>query len=183
MSVVDDALEFNRQFVEGRRFEQFAATKVPAKGVAILSCMDTRLTELLPAALGFRNGHVQIIKDAGALISHPFGAVMRSVLVSVYKFDVKEIMVIGHHDCGMQGLDADEVLGLMLARGIDQRTIDTIDFGLADVHGWLEGFRDARVSVEESVRLIAAHPLMPSDVHVSGYLMDPVTGRLDVVIP
>ena len=62
--------------------------------------MDTRLTELLPAALGIHNGDVKIIKNAGAVISHPFGSVIRSLLVAIIELGVEEVMVIAHSDCG-----------------------------------------------------------------------------------
>ena len=181
MSVVAEVLEYNQEFVRTRQYQQFTASKVPAKGVAVLSCMDTRLTELLPAAMGFRNGHVQMIKNAGGLVSHPFGSVMRSLLIAICKFDVRTILVIGHHDCGMQGLDPDDVTERMLARGIDQRTIETVTYGLADFHSWLKGFSDARESVSETVRLIGHHPLVPGDVTVAGFLIDPETGALEPV--
>ena len=61
--------------------------------------MDTRLTELLPAALGIKNGDVKIIKNAGAIISHPFGSVIRSLLVAIYELGVYEVMIFGHTDC------------------------------------------------------------------------------------
>lgn len=56
--------------------------------------MDTRLTELLPAALGIRNGDVKIIKNAGGVISHPFGSVIRSLMVAIYELGVKELWLL-----------------------------------------------------------------------------------------
>ena len=81
--------------------------------------MDTRLTELLPAALNFKNGDIKIIKNAGAVITHPFGSVMRSLLVAIYQLEIEEILIIGHYDCGMQGLEPSELIekiNLMYAR-------------------------------------------------------------------
>ena len=56
--------------------------------------MDTRLTELLPAALGLKNGDTKIIKNAGGLVISPFDSAMRSLLVAIYELGVEEIMVI-----------------------------------------------------------------------------------------
>ena len=53
--------------------------------------MDTRLTALLPAALGIKNGDVKMIKNAGGVISHPFGSVIRSLLVAIFELGVEEI--------------------------------------------------------------------------------------------
>ncbi|SIC35439.1 Carbonic anhydrase [Mycobacteroides abscessus subsp. abscessus] len=69
--------------------------------MVILTCMDTRLLELLPKAINVANGDVKIIKNAGALVAHPFGSIMRSILVAVYQLQADEVFVIGHHDCGM----------------------------------------------------------------------------------
>ena len=68
MAMIDDILEFNKTFVESKGYEKYITNKYPDKKIAILSCMDTRLTELLPAALGIRNGDVKIIKNAGGVI-------------------------------------------------------------------------------------------------------------------
>lgn len=82
--MVEEIIAFNKQFVENKGYEKYITNKYPDKKLAILSCMDTRLTELLPAALGLRNGDAKIIKNAGAVISHPFGSVIRSLLVAIY---------------------------------------------------------------------------------------------------
>jgi hypothetical protein len=60
---VDDMLYHNKEFVDSRAYEPFAASKYPDKKVAIVTCMDTRLVQLLPAALGIKNGDVIIIKN------------------------------------------------------------------------------------------------------------------------
>ena len=82
--MIDEILKFNREFVAGKGYEKFVTNKYPDKKIAILSCMDTRLTELLPAALGVKNGDVKMIKNAGGIISHPFGSVIRSLLVAIF---------------------------------------------------------------------------------------------------
>jgi len=76
--MIDEILKYNKEFVENKKYERYITSKYPDKKIAIVTCMDTRLTELLPAALGFKNGDVKIIKNAGGSISHPFGSVARS---------------------------------------------------------------------------------------------------------
>ena len=56
--MIDEILKFNKQFVAEKGYERFITTKYPDKKIAILSCMDTRLTELLPAALGLSLIHI-----------------------------------------------------------------------------------------------------------------------------
>ena len=67
--MIDELLEYNKSFVETKGYEKFMTTKYPDKKIAIVTCMDTRLIELLPAALGLKNGDVKIIKNAGGTIT------------------------------------------------------------------------------------------------------------------
>lgn len=116
-------LRHNREFVESKGYERYITSKYPDKKIAIVTCMDTRLVELLPAALCIRNGDVKIIKNAGGTITNPFDSTMRSLLVAVYELGVNEIMVIGHTGCGVQGMNAEEMFGLMRKRGISEEHI------------------------------------------------------------
>ena len=101
--MIKEILEYNKRFVEEKKYEDFATSKYPDKRIAIVTCMDTRLTHLLPAALGLKNGDVKMIKNAGGTITNPFDSTMRSLLVAVYELGVNEIMVIGHTGCGVAG--------------------------------------------------------------------------------
>ena len=103
--MIEEILEYNRKFVEEKAYEPYVTSKYPDKKIAILTCMDTRLTSLLPAALGLKNGDVKMIKNAGGVITHPYGSVVRSLLVGILELGVEEVMVIGHTDCGVQGMD------------------------------------------------------------------------------
>ena len=140
--------------------------------------MDTRLVKLLPAALGLRNGDVKMIKNAGGTITNPFDSTLRSLLVAVYELGVEEIMVIGHTNCGVQGMNAVEMLHLMRERGISEEHITLMRHCGIDLDSWLHGFDDGKEAVLETVDLIRNHPLMPDDVRVAGYIMDSTTGEL-----
>jgi len=140
--------------------------------------MDTRLVELLPAALGIKNGDVKMIKNAGGTITNPFDSTVRSLLVAVYELGVNEIMIIGHTNCGVQGMDANEMLSLMRERGISEEHIRLMEHCGINLKEWLHGFEETDAAVEETVDLIKNHPLMPDDITVRGYIMDSVTGEL-----
>lgn len=177
--MIQELKAYNRKFVEGKEYERFATSKYPDKKIAIVTCMDTRLVELLPAALGLRNGDVKIIKNAGATITNPFDSTMRSILVAVYELGVNEIMVIGHTECGVQGMDAEEMLHLMKERGVSEEHISLMEHCGINLRQWLHGFEDTDEAVAETVDLIAKHPLMPSSgVNVQGFVMDSYTGEL-----
>lgn len=179
--MIDDILKHNREFVSSRGYERFVTSKYPDRKIAIVTCMDTRLVELLPAALGIRNGDVKIIKNAGGTITNPFDSTMRSLLVAVYELGVNEIMVIGHTGCGVQGMNAEEMLHLMRERGVSEEHISLMRHCGIDLDGWLHGFEHTDAAVSETVDLIKNHPLMAADVRVAGYIMDSLTGELSVI--
>lgn len=176
--MIDEILKYNREFVRSGAYKKFATDKYPDKKIAIVTCMDTRLVELLPAALGFKNGDVKIIKNAGATITNPFDSTMRSLLIAVYELGVQEIMVIGHTGCGVQGMDAREMLHAMRERGISQEHITLMEHCGINLREWLHGFEDTDAAITETVDLIKKHPLMPEGISVAGYVMDSVTGEL-----
>ncbi|KOP79514.1 carbonic anhydrase [Lysinibacillus sp. FJAT-14745] len=182
MTMLQDILKFNEDFVQEKKYEPFITTKYPDKRIVVLSCMDTRLVELLPKAMDMRNGDVKIVKSAGALVSHPFGAIMRSLLVAVYELQADEVYVVGHYDCGMSAVDPEAMLNKMVARGINPETIKTVEYSGLDLKEFLRGFGDVATSVKKSVDTIRNHPLMVKDVPVHGLVIDPNTGRLDLII-
>ena len=169
------------------RLSASAPAHAPAhKGSArcvVVSCMDTRLTTLLPSALGLRPGDAKIIKSAGAIISGPFGGITRSVVIALYELGANEVFVVGHHDCGMAKVDASETMEKMVEHGgIARETLATLTHAGIDVRRWLAGFSSVQQSVKESVALLRNHPLVPRAVPVSGLIIDPDTGKLDLVV-
>ncbi|WP_289770094.1 carbonic anhydrase [uncultured Duncaniella sp.] len=179
--MIEEILKHNCEFVAQKGYEKFATSKYPDKKIAIVTCMDTRLVELLPAALGLRNGDVKIIKNASGTITNPFDSTMRSLLVAVYELGVNEIMVIGHTGCGVQGMNAAEMLHLMRERGVSEEHISLMRHCGIDLDSWLHGFEETDAAVAETMDLIRNHPLMAQDVKVGGYIMDSLTGELRVV--
>lgn len=182
MNKLEEILKYNKSFVEDKDYEIYRTSKEPDKKILILSCMDTRLTDLLPRALNIKNGDVKIVKNAGASIMHPFGSVIRSIVVAVYEFNVDEILVIGHYGCGMCNLDTKDLLNRIIDRGVSIYTIETLENGGIDINQWLHGFDSVEKSIEDSVNLIKKHPLIPKDIFVHGLVIDPETGKLDLVI-
>ena len=126
--MIDELLKFNEAFVAEKGYEKYITTKYPDKKIAIVTCMDTRLVELLPAALGLKNGDVKLIKNAGGTVMHPFGSVVRSLLVAIYELGVQEIMIIGHTDCGVQHMDSELMLKHMRERGVSQDHLDMMEY-------------------------------------------------------
>ena len=159
MSTIDDILAFNKKFVEEESYKRYETDKYPDKKLAIVSCMDTRLTELLPAALGLKNGDAKIIKNAGGVISHPFGSVIRSLLVAIYELGVTTIMVIGHSNCGAQHMNAKEMINHMLAAGISQDHIQMMNYCGIDFEKWLAGLAMGKKVFRKPLKRLRIIPL------------------------
>ena len=175
---IDSVLAHNRAFVAGGEFARYATDKYPDKKLAVVSCMDTRLTELLAAALGMKNGDAKIIKVAGAEVAHPFGSVMRSLLIAVCELGVEDIMVVAHTNCGAQHMSGAAMIDSMRRLGVSDERIEFARHCGIDFDRWLAGFGDTEESVRKSVDLILNHPVMPPHVRVAGFVMDSVTGEL-----
>lgn len=183
MTLLSDILDFNRRFVANKDYIPYQTEdKYPGKNVVMVTCMDARLVELSQKSLNLSNGDVKVIKNAGAIISHPFGSIMRSLMVAIYELKADEIIIMGHRDCGMSQVDAELVIQHMLERGITQDTLDLLAYSGHDLNRWLRGFDDVFQSVEYDVKLVKNHPLLPKDVPVHGLVIDPNTGKLDLVV-
>src|SRR5918992_5444704 len=140
MSLISEILENNETFVRRREYEQFRTDQFPNKKLVVLTCMDTRLVELLPRAMNIANGDVKMIKNAGAIVSHPFGSVMRSILVAVYELGACEVAVIGHHGCGMTGLSCARILDKARRRGVSDEVLAMLRNSGVELDRWLCGF-------------------------------------------
>lgn len=180
MERLQEILNYNKAFVEGKQYEKYQADKYPEKKMVIFSCMDTRLTQLLPEAMDLKNGDAKIIKNAGATIMHPFDSIMRSIIVAVYELKAEEVYVIGHHGCGMSCVDTPLLIDKMKKRGVSEDVVSTLEHAGINLKEWLKGFDSVHHSVEESVNRIKNHPLMPKDVVIHGLIIDPKTGELKV---
>ena len=182
MSTIDEIILFNREYVEAKAYEPHLTDKYPDRKMAVLSCMDTRLSVLLQEALGLKNGDAKIIKNAGALVPAPWDSAMRSLLVAVYELGVTEIMVVAHSGCGACHMSFAHFRGEMLQRGITEETLAGIKAGGVDLTQWLEGLHHPEQSVLDTVANIKSHPLMPQDVTVRGFIMDSATGALTEIL-
>ena len=182
MSVLNALLEHNRAFVANHEYEQFKTDIFPGKNLLVLACMDARLVELLPKAMGLKNGDAKLIKNAGALVTHQWGSVMRSIVVAIYQLRVSEICVVAHDDSGMSAIHPELVLAAAVERGVPTQTIDTLLSAGIDLDAWLKGFDNVYDSVRHTVATIGQHPLVPRDIPIHGLVINPETGALKLVV-
>src|SRR5689334_774201 len=150
MSILQEILEHNQKFVANREYEKYETDRFPNKKIIVVTCMDTRLVELLPAAMNLRQGDAKVLKTAGAIVAHPFGGIMRSILVAVYQLGAQEIAVVGHHGCGMTGLNYQTILAAAKERGINDSVIETLQHAGIDLDRWLQGFETPADGVRQS---------------------------------
>ena len=174
-------MRHNREFVESEAYKTFETSKFPDKKIAVVTCMDTRLVTMLPAALGIKNGDVKMIKNAGGLVTDPYGDSMRSLLVAIYELGVEHVMIIAHTNCGVEGMTGAHFIKDMESRGILPETIEQIKAEGIDLESWLTGFNDTKKAVRESVSLVSNHPLLPPGITVTGHIIDTITGALHPV--
>lgn len=182
MGLIHEILDFNASFVDHGGYEPYRTSRFPDKKLVILTCMDTRLVDLLQKAMNLKNGDANIIRNGGGIIIQPFGNIMRSIVVAFYELRAEEIAVIGHHDCGMTALRAQGVVEKMKQQGITEDVLETLVHSGIDLDRWLIGFDSVKESVEKSVGIIKNHPLLPKKVPVHGMIIHPETGALELVV-
>ncbi|MFD1361345.1 beta-class carbonic anhydrase [Lentibacillus salinarum] len=181
MMILDDMLKHNAQFVKNKAYEPYRTDSVPNKRTVIFTCMESRLIELLPKALNIQNGDVKMVKNAGAILRDPFDSIMKSILVAIHSLKAEQVIVIGHHDCGMSHMDPAAFKQSMLEKGISEEALNTMHHAGIDLEGEFKGFGSVEDSVKESVSVVRSHPLLPSYVHVHGLVINPDTGKADLV--
>ena len=179
MSILDEVLSANESYAADFGAKGELALP-PARGFAILTCMDARLDPAKYA--GLAEGDAHVIRNAGGRASDD---AIRSLVISYKLLGTKEWFVIHHTDCGMEFF-TDEVIRGLLASSLETAALGAdgfTDIGTgpgspeAKYIDWLT-ISDNAQSVAEDVSRIRNHPLVPSSIPVYGYLYDVKTGRL-----
>lgn len=178
---IDEMLQYNKRFVEDEKYIQYRSDTIPNKKMVVFTCMESRLVELLPKALNFQNGDVKMVKNAGAIIRKSFDSIIKSILVAIYELQAEQVLVIGHHDCGMSAVDTQKLQNKMKEKGITEETFNALEYSGIDFHREFHGFDTVEDSVKQSVDIIRNNPLLPNDVLVHGLVIDPDTGKVDTV--
>jgi len=181
MTIISDLMAFNQEFVAQKQYLEFLPTGPTDHRIVVLTCMDTRLVELLPKALNLKNGDAKLIKNAGAILTQPFGSAMRSILVAIYELEAKEVLVIGHQGCGMTNLDHHSIVGKFAANGIPDSTLNTLENSGIHMDQFFKGFNCPEDGVQHSVGIIRNHPLLPPHIPVHGFIIHPETGLLTLI--
>ncbi|MFV0361537.1 MAG: beta-class carbonic anhydrase [Suipraeoptans sp.] len=180
--MIEELIMYNKYFVTHELYTPYKTSKYPNRKTAILTCMDTRLTELLTASLNIKNGDAKIIRNAGSVILNDNDTIIRSILIAVLEFDIKDILVIGHTDCGVSKISQKNIINKLISRGVSSKDISEFSKRNKDFVNWFNGFDSEIDEIEKSVMTLKTHPLIPKDITIKGCLMDTKTGEVSVVI-
>ncbi|MBL0277431.1 MAG: carbonic anhydrase [Anaeromyxobacter sp.] len=172
-------LQANEEYV--KRFGDLDTLAMPpARHFAILTCMDARLD---PAKYGgLREGDAHVIRNAGGRVTDD---AIRSLVISHKLLGTTEWLVVHHTNCGMETF-TDQVMRELLERSLDTAVFDgrgwrDVGRGPGSTEGefidWLT-IDDQEASLVRDVRRLRTHPLVPSDVAISGFIYDVKSGRL-----
>ncbi len=161
MSVTDELLANNERYADG-----FTGPlpMPPAKGVAVVACMDARLN--VYALLGLEEGQAHVIRNAGGVITDDE---IRSLAISQRLLGTREIILIHHTDCGMLTFTDDDFKAAIQA-----------DTGIKPAWS-AEAFGDLDTDVRQSIARIKASPFVPHKDSVRGFVFDVATGKLSEV--
>jgi carbonic anhydrase len=161
MSATDELLANNRRYADG-----FTGPlpMPPAKGVAVVACMDARLN--VYAMLGLEEGQAHVIRNAGGVITDDE---VRSLAISQRLLGTREIILIHHTDCGMLTFTDDDFKAAIQA-----------DTGIKPAWS-AEAFNDLDTDVRQSIARIKASPFVPHKDSVRGFVFDVATGKLSEV--
>jgi carbonic anhydrase len=165
MSVTDEVLSADEAYA--RNFNLGHLAMPPARKLAILACMDARLT--VEQFCGLKTGEAHIIRNAGGIATDD---ALRSLIISHHLLDTQEFIVINHTDCGMLTFK-DEALRKQLEEKTGAHATTPSHF---------HAFEDLEENVRAQVERIKSHPWVPQHIPVRGFVYDIKTGRLHEVV-
>ncbi len=159
MSLIDNLLQNNSAYAS--TFDHGDLPARPAKGLAVVACMDARLD--VHRVLGLEEGEAHVIRNAGGVVTDD---VIRSLVISQRMLGTREIALIHHTGCGLLSFRDDDVK--------DQIYADT---GLRPPFA-LEAFPDLEADVRQSMARLEASPFLPHKDAIRGFVYEVETGRL-----
>lgn len=162
MGAFDDVLRANAVYAE--RFTDSGRPGRAARGLAIVTCMDSRISPL--RMLGLSEGDAKILRNAGARVT---GDVLRTLVLAVHLLGVDRVMIVAHTDCRMTS-----VTDAQVHRAIADRVgIDTRSLGFQTI-------ADQRATLSDDVQRVRSLPYLPVGIPVLGCIYDVRTGRLEI---
>ncbi|WP_030920238.1 beta-class carbonic anhydrase [Streptosporangium amethystogenes] len=159
MSAFDDLLAANEEF--SATFTDAELTGKAARGLAVVTCMDSRIDPL--GLFGLKPGDAKILRNAGARVTDD---VLRTLVLAVNLLAVERVLVMPHTDCGMTKVTDDEVHAIAARRGVDTRSLD------------FHTVPDQDAALRHDLIRIRTSPFLPAGMPVGGAIYDVRTGKL-----
>ena len=164
MSVIAETLEANNNYAD--KFTLGDLPIPPGRKLAVVACMDARLT--IEDILGLKTGEAHIIRNAGGIVTED---ALRSLIISHHLLGTREMMIINHTDCGMMTFQEQELRAKL------QEQTGTATVAPACFHS----FGDLEENVRQQIQKVKSHPWIPGDIPVRGFVFDVKTGKLNEV--
>ena len=163
-TIIDKTIEANQRY--SQNFSLGELPIPPARKLAIVACMDARLT--VEQFLGLKTGDAHIIRNAGGIVSED---ALRSLIISHYLLGTQEFMIINHTDCGMMTFKEED-----LRKKLQQETQTSVIAPNA-----FHCFEKLEENVREQILKVKSHPWIPKHIPVRGFIYDVRTGQLNEV--
>src|SRR5229473_761120 len=161
MGIYEENLAANQQYAE--KFTLGHLPMPPARKLAIVACMDARLT--VEQFLGLKTGDAHVIRNAGGIVTED---ALRSLILSHHLLGTQEFMIINHTDCGMLTFKDQELAGKLEA-GTNASPVAPSRF---------YSFTDVENNVRQQIQRVKTHPWIPKQIPVRGFVYDVKTGSL-----
>ncbi|MFP5218841.1 MAG: beta-class carbonic anhydrase [Actinomycetes bacterium] len=164
MSAFDPELAANAEYAAS-----FADPGLPgqaARGLAVVTCMDSRIDPL--GMLGLGKGDAKILRNAGGRVTDD---VLRTLVLAVHLLGVRRVLVVEHTDCRMAKVTDEQAHeAIREVSGLDTRSLE------------FRTIPDQRAALEHDVQRIKSYPYLPADLAVAGAVYDVKTGRVEILV-
>ncbi len=163
MEIFSDLLAANKDFASA--FKSEALTGQARKGLAIVTCMDSRIDPL--HIVGMEAGDAKILRNAGARVTDD---VLRTLVLATHLLGVNRILVMPHTDCRMASATEEQIHATILEKsGVDTRGIE------------IRTVADPLAALKQDLVRVESYPLLAKDIKVMGAIYDVATGLLNPI--
>ena len=158
-----DIFSANETFAKG--FQHSKLTGTAHRGLAIVTCMDSRISPL--AVVGMQAGDAKILRNAGARVTDD---VLRTLVLASYLLGVNRVLVMPHTDCRMARDDEATIHATIEEQfGVDTRSLE------------FQTVSDQRAALQIDVNRIRQYPLLQRGVSVAGAIYNVSTGKIEPI--
>jgi len=161
MSIIDKALEANRNYA--KNYDPTLG-KRPAPKIAVVTCMDPRLSDL-SGILGLPQADIDVIRSGAPAVTED---VLAELIVSNRVLGTTEILLLNHTGCGFTTFTDEDMNAKLRAATGDASPAPMRFFS----------YKDPEENTRQQIKKVRAHPWIAKDVPVRGVIFDVDTGRL-----